>query len=172
METYTKSKYGEQATDWEGIKWVLKARGKEESRYGFKYVNSNGKRIAATDGHRLHIFKPSQKLPLGTYEVIESKEKIIFNLIPDYNFTNWVGVIPKHRRDIRLQVRSNPKEDHVQAVAAIFRALPADRLLNLQYLSDCLNGDEYWKVNEDKDGNGPMMFRNGNKTAVIMPIKA
>ena len=103
--------------------------------------------------------------------MIESKEKIVFNLIPDFNYANWMDVIPKHRRDIRLQVRSNPKEDHVQAIAAIFRALPADRLLNLQYLSDCLDGSDFWKVNEDKEGNGPVMFRNGNKTAIIMVIK-
>ena len=160
--------------DYAGVKWTVKAKSKEESRYGLFNVLSTGKRIVATDGHRMHIYKlQTEEIPKGIYEVIEAKGMIIFNLTNKQisEFPDWMAVIPRHKRAITIKVMGNPKEDNVEAVATLFRAMPEDRVVNLKYLSDALGDGDIWKVNVDKEANDALLFRNGRKVAVVMPMR-
>ena len=47
--------------------WVSLAMGKKDILYYLNYIYSDGKRIAATDGHRLHVFE-TDKYAAGYYD--------------------------------------------------------------------------------------------------------
>lgn len=157
--------------DYTGIKWCVKARSKEESRYCLNLISSTGKRIVATDGHRLHTYKMQiTAIPKGLYKVIEAKGQIILSEYEgDATYPEWLQVVPKHKRAITIDIEGNPKKDHLPAIAKVLRAIPDNMAVNLQYLSDLLE-DSKWRVNTNKDATDPFLFRNGRKTGIIMPL--
>lgn len=125
--------------------WVAKVvAGRDDARYYLRYVYSNGSRLMATDGHRLHYWV-TDTYPKGFYDVALNPVTV------DANFPDIDRVIPKRGR---VDVEKTFTLADLEAVDASARTdkgsakiacqFPGDKAakqgFNRQYLLQALNG--------------------------------
>jgi len=64
---------------FDDLRWVLKARSTDETRYQLQHLRVDETLLGCTDGHRMHIAYNQFGLPSGTYEpVFKCRHEIIF----------------------------------------------------------------------------------------------
>jgi hypothetical protein len=171
MITIEKSKYN---SDWNDAKFVLRARSKDETRYHLKYVQSTGKRIVATDGHRLHSAKLNTAIPKGVYEVIESKDKIVFTPAPsEIEYPDWMQCWPrKHKSVVKVGIYPSNKEiGNSKIYHTVYRAMPESNSVNHKFLDDLASSGHDFIISIGV-GDIPLVFRNNTVKGLIMPMRA
>ena len=158
--------------DWRAVKFVIQARGEN---LGLKYVQSSGKRLVATDGKRLHTAKLSPRgpeIPAGVYDVIESKDRIVFEPVTDVEFPDWWQVWPKHMRARKVVIPVSETRNYTEAYHAVYRAMSDHRSINVDFLNDILaTGHSFTMAVSLGSAIRPLVFRNGRVKAIVMPME-
>ena len=137
----------------------------------------------ATDGRRLHIVEPLSAsasvihgMTPGRYHVVSVKGKYVqlakFAEAPGA-FPNWRKVVPeglpKYETTFEcFSLSGRHAGSSSAALAKMLRAFPAPTGINLKYLAD-LGQDDEWKVGW-YGANRAIDFTSGPKRAVIMPM--
>jgi DNA polymerase III sliding clamp (beta) subunit (PCNA family) len=159
-----------QNSDYTGILWVLKARSTEESRYHLHYIASKNGELIATDGHRLHIYKPEMIIKDGNYEVITSnKNEIILEGVKEIEFPSWEQVFPKGKPSEEIMIECHSK-DMGSAYTRLVRKLPEPNTINLKYFEDllCICDRVTFSIYGE---NEPIKLVSGKYRGLIMPIR-
>lgn len=173
METIEIRRNKKEVGAYEEFDWVLKAKEKEESRYGIHKVRIEQSEIVCTDGKRLHKANVEHLFPIGTYDVItHNKDLILLSLSDDQQYPDYKVVLPN---DIGEMV--SIEGGIFSAYAKVIRAQSEDQTLDYKYLCDCLTPDKKngisgnWKFKPTPNG-GPIVFVNCTRYALIMPYRA
>lgn len=162
--------------DFEGIKWVIKAVSKEDSRYALNRLEIKDHIATATDGHRLHEYtltKP-EDFPNGLYFPFKIGNIII--LIADDSGIEYPKVPPELFPTAppigRIEnVSGNKKTLGVdRAFAQIVRISPDCQSIQVDYLKDMLSTAETFDVRIFGEGQ-VCQFNNLSKRGLIMPMR-
>ena len=144
--------------------WVALAMAKNDVRYYLNFVYSDGKRLVATDGHRLHVLKTNQ-YPPGYYD-----QQLVKIHGPEYaKYPDIDRVIPKdgkvHQVNLSdLKVRSTSFEG--KPVPTV--RLPGKVWVERRYLLDTLNGEKDFTVEITTPRNAVRIPITDDRFAVIM----
>lgn len=86
------------------FKHVIKALGKEETRYAINCVKIEQSKLIATDGISLHIAYLQHDYKHGLYnvEMCNSKQIILVESNTDIPFPNWRYIIVKYPKYVKL----------------------------------------------------------------------
>lgn len=141
------------------------------------FWDAPNKRLAATDGRRLHIwnlsdgYEKAYKLPeKPCYVKLMVKDNLIVPLEKDERFPSIDRVIPKRNETLTAHFDRNDKDHHGRFLVSLFTA--TQNLVNLEYLKP-LFGQE-WKITTQ--GIDKAMRFDGaddltkDLIAVIMPV--
>jgi len=153
--------------------WVARAMGDRDVRAYLNYVYSDGERIVATDGHRMHSWK-TDKYPAGYYD------KMMNPVDVEYKYPDVGRVIPKRcRQDRRSEFEIGDLEvvdlgnDNPKAYRLVYRLKDSDKTgWQVPYIRDALNrGLVLHRLNERGDGTGAMLIDGpfDDCLAVVMP---
>ena len=161
-----------------GEEWVIKARGKDDIRYYLNHVYSDGNRLIATDGHRVHIMVKS--LEPGFYD--DNLQKVhdtdygkfpeIDRVIPSRKGKerNFKSIMDEALADIKFVQGGNPnRRGDLEAVSLGGNG----GYVNRQYFEEAMSGfdeDEKIRVYQQLK-NTAVKLTQGDRLAVIMPIK-
>jgi len=153
-------------TDWS---WVALAAGKKDVRFYLNYIYSDGKRLMATDGSRLHLVKTDKYEP-GYYDRAGTK----IHDIDWHTYPNVDRVIPNEELlDAKvafseLEMSVTPKAsapyDHVYYFG--------DTCVCSAYLKEAVLGFNHNTIEyKDHDNGLAVMIHDDNKIAIVMPIR-
>ena len=140
-----------------------------------EHIYSTGQKIVATDGHRLHIYTPTEcPLEAGYYQVIKkTKTEIILNPVElDQEYPDFERITPDRegKKDFTLYQYDNGRTaapNLESKYAEVIRALPSGTI-NIKYFQDaCLNSMTSFKVT---DGVSPVCLYGESLQAVVMPV--
>jgi hypothetical protein len=131
------------------------------------HVLNDGEHWYSTDGHRLHKIDMDGFGAPGVYKVIKNtKTRIILEKTEKTAdvFPNMQSVFP-YLTDAK-EIDCQEKSPYI-AYANIIRAMADNKTLNYHFLEDifCDNFTAYIT-----DSMKPIVFKNGTKTALIMPM--
>lgn len=148
--------------------WLLKAVATKDVRFYLEHLHSDGERLYATDGHRLHLFKTTD-YPPGYYNAA------LNNIAVDHQYPDVNRVIREYSQWAHLN------EIDYSDVVEISPCVTARRLkvngkhiatINQQYWFDAISFlDEQSTL---YFGNSPLeaiKIEDGDKLAVIMPLR-
>jgi hypothetical protein len=167
---------------WDGLftnlRWVLKARAKDDIQYNLKCLHIDNGFITATDGHRLHLWYDedgSMPKAKGCYEVlVDRKSEIVLKRNDEADFPDFWSVLPTEKPLKLEDAGCVHNGDHSVSgfFSRIARLFEGNGSLNYNYVKD-LADDECWRIwyfGDDK----PFGFLNREETkmAVIMPMRA
>lgn len=145
--------------------FVAAAVSKDHTREALTHVYSDGTRIMATDGHRLHVYTPDEGcLPAGYYDLLKkTKTEVHLNSVElDLVYPDVDRVIPKAGNMIDISCSL------CGVYAAVIRAMPVNTL-EFKYFTDACPlelMDSYQVI----DGISPVMFQGGKVLSVVMPV--
>ena len=142
------------------IKWVLRAKCKEDSRYVLKLLCVEADDMVCTDGKRLHaLHSPGHGVEPGLYHVVSiGKSAILRKDESGDHYPAWRQVVPE--TDVRSGVSVYDK--HV----AVFEINKAGLCIDLDYATDAIAGTEMKVFTKTPDA--PAMLKSERYTAVIM----
>jgi hypothetical protein len=170
------TKNGKHDADFDGIKWAIAARSKDTTRKNVTHININSGLLAATDGHRLHLYTPAQDIEAGIYEVLkETKDMIVLRSenIDDYPYPDYERVFPQHTHNgINDVFTSADKGQHLNMVANHV-IKHAENDFDVSLLVDAIPMDD--AIHFEQSGeNGPLVIRNQSftKAALVMPLRS
>lgn len=150
------------------MRFVIRARSKESTRYALNFVKVEKGRFIATDGRRLHIAEIDHSYEPGMYEVITCKINSVVLLKADDpgRFPEYDDIVPDHKTYFEV---SNSGSIPVSCVVA-FGLAKKDIMTNPKFMADAADG-EAWKVYFGEPDR-PVMLVSGCKKAVVMPVNA
>jgi len=166
--------------------WVAKAIGKGDVRAYLNYLYSTGDRIAATDGHRLHIIKnpDEKKYPEGSYLDVSG---VVVSDVEDFGFKypNIDRVIPPedNQEEVDTQeveqvmARHNPDSKLAEAVTLLPLPVEINGMRQVacstKYFLDATNQlEEGYRLFVGLGDITPIIrVVHGNRTAIIMPLR-
>ncbi len=146
------------------FQWVALAMGNKDVRYYLNFVYSDGKRLMATDGHRLHLvytddYKPGFYDKAGTW-----LHDTDFAKFPDVN-----RIIPETDKQIKLD--SMELNHDMTASKEYQRIYDFDEIrVCSKYLDQAIeyqNTNTIHYLNKDR----AVVIRNNDKLAVVMPMR-
>jgi hypothetical protein len=154
------------------VRWVLKARGKDVSRYNLQHVAIYRKTMVATDGHRLHMatLKHSSFKP-GVYSVVSDKAGgvILKEVEEGANYPDWKRVINTRGKKVSLPFNTTIAGS---AYTVAVRNIQEGAGIDYRYFSDVVtDGAWRWTMFINSNIGNPLKFRSGNKTAIVMPVR-
>lgn len=171
------------AEDFEGLSFVLKAMGKDETRSFLQVIHVeryNQKRVAvATDSKRLHYATIISNIPEGDYQPVISKNSLYLKPLENASFPNWKRVIPKLGTELATidlyNTAFGKKESQTalmsKAIISLYTA--THRVVNACYLDDLSKAA--WKVFAATGDTKAVVFKRelkeGEQSAVIMPME-
>lgn len=139
--------------------WVAKAMASKDVRHYLNYLYSDGRRLMATDGVRLHICETG--LPVGFYDSqlspvkVDAKYPDVDRLIPKKNGPGiLVGALNAGPTDGRLFTYT----------------LPSGGKINKRYYDEMTCGESVYLQQEGTQGAVRLDFEDG-RLAVIMPLR-
>lgn len=149
--------------------WVARAMPTNDIRYYLNYVYSDGGRIMATDGHRLHVFE-TDKYPKGFYDGQMNPLEV------GATYPDITRVIPKGRG------KSMQKKELLSGEIKINEAdsskAPAEVIginhgfAQRKYIDDALSFFDEAGINTfQADYRNAIRYRQGHLMAVVMPIR-
>ncbi len=142
--------------------WVAKAMAKKDVRYYLQYIYSDGARIMATDGHRVHIWHTDQ-YPAGFYDA-NMVQIEVDGTFPDIN-----RVIPKNP-DLSLPVAELSIEHLFDSDSKPVDGYKFDGVaINGAYMDQALSCQDFDQI-QYSDGGSSVLMASADKQAVIMPI--
>ena len=159
--------------------WLTSALSKSKSDLRPHIVNTyvRGNKMLATDGQRLHEITIDREVYVnvkdGFYSVIKrTKTNMILAYNVEHNaderdYPDCKSLL--ERPDGKSFVVMQHENNSSQAMANIIRAMD-DGSINYNYLNDVLSDENAWDVTI-KDHEHPLHFENGNKKAIVMPIR-
>lgn len=144
--------------------FVAAAASGDHTREALTYVYSDGGRIMATDGHRLHVYAPEECLPAGYYEIIrKTKTEVHLNSVElDLVYPDVDRVIPEAVN--MVSATGSP----CGVYAAVIRAMPTNTL-EFKYFEAAFP-PELMDSYQVTDGVSPVMFQGGKVLSVVMPV--
>lgn len=161
--------------DLQGIKWVIKAIGKETTFLALKLLLFQNGCWVATDGHRLHVYATKIEYEESLYEVIvNNRKKVVLKITdtPIENYPEWRDIPFKPlSKEIELSTLSF-SVDYTRTI----REMDPKVTLQIPYIKDAIDTSEIWTAymfngSEQKDS---VIFINdaSDKLALIMPLVA
>lgn len=176
---FNKTRYGKKRVphaDMDGVQFCLRAlsKHKNEKRNHVKRLYVNGETMVATDGNRLHTYKPEAVMPDGYYRpLINTKSEVIVYHEKDNksDYPKWESLLetPKNVEPVKNLCFGESFIFNSYAIAV--RALK-DHTLNFGYLKDL--GNDYFDMSVRRDENGDeagLLFTNSKKAVCIMPMR-
>lgn len=144
--------------------WVAKAMAKDDIRDYLNYLYSDGTRLIATDGHRLHLCPTD--LPEGYYDAAGTSCDVGFTF-PDVD-----RVIPALDGLLGLPVTESFPVEVNKFDMHCYR-LPDGPLVQKSYLDAAINRESTGTIYYSPDDNGRAIrvHLGGDRLAVIMPVR-
>ena len=135
-------KTGKYDKDFDGIKWAIDVRSKDDTRLNITGIKIDKGLVIATDGHRLHMYKIKRELPDGTYDVVSATTKLIVLESNDRPFPDYKMVIPTVTRDgiPDISALSDKSDKDNKVINTVLKN--SDMNFNIRYLSDACPCDE------------------------------
>lgn len=152
--------------DFYGVLFVAAALSKDPNKPNLGLINSTGRMIEATDGHRAHRFNLSEEIPAGLYEVVSKskKEIVLVENKEGLQFPDINRVIP-----LNPELSTLPVSKYFERIyCEVIRALPSGYAIQIDFFKDALSGNptEF----SAGGGKGPVYFKGENSVAIIMPM--
>ncbi len=152
-----------------GFKWVARAMGQNDVRYYLNYVHSEGSRVVATDGHRLHLMPGD--LPAGYYDKAETQCNVAANY-PDIDRV----IPPRHQAEEKYNLHEILHKLPVVEVGGVkvkthAYVLPDGSHVNKRYLDQAVAKDEPAILRLYEDGRPARIDFEDGRLAVIMPMR-
>lgn len=164
-------KLGSRDLDMAGISWVascIDAHHKDIARH---YLLFTGRHFIATDGARLHFYRPDLNFEAGLYEVVKrTKASLVLfkSEDPALVFPEWKRCFPKSKPTTKFTIWGDTVNHNAAALAEVIRALPETVCINPKYLADVL-GARTFKVSI-YDERKLILFSAKRYTALLMAI--
>lgn len=161
-----------------GLKWVLKARGKDKSKPVFMLLYVKDEEMVCSDGYRLHISKISG-LENGFYEVVKVSESVIYlekNNDESLRFPDFQSVVkPDSENRINLEYTSYDFKNcsYVMALCGLHLRNEDMWGLNADHVKDALSFAD-WRSEtfiHFYQPSDPVKITWGCGTAILMPFK-
>jgi len=165
--------------------WVIKALSTDATRPAIHHicVDESGE-IVATDGERLHKWKPEAlpaELTPGVYKVLSKSAKLVVleNISEDSSFPDWKAVVPKdHNHKALIGGSMGIKNQSCCGVVLLETVTPLD----FGHVAEALGYGTVQRKSmhlkgatctwEDDTGKNPVcLFPEVDKQAVIMPLR-
>ena len=170
-------------TDFDGIRWAISARSKDDTRTNIKCIKVDGGLIVSTDGHRMHCYMTERAIEDGVYEILkDAKDMIVLRSRNDVDYPDYEKFFPRktHNGIEPLSVPSESKRawnGGVDRETAVLNHVlkQASASFNVHYVVDACPADETLFF-EQADGNAdavPLIIRNADytKAALVMPVR-
>ncbi len=154
--------------DFYGFKWVLKATTKENSSFKLNVIKIEQELIVATDGHRLHIYRPQGLFLSGIYKIlIKTRTKIVLEKVSRINYPEWKSLLIPKGTPVEVKTGRVDSAGYTEIV----RAMKKESTLKFEYFSDL--ADEMTKAFIPTVPREAVVFENfdGSMKALIMPIR-
>lgn len=150
--------------DKTGFGWIYSAVAAEDVRYYLNYAYADGKRVCGTDGHRLHVMPDSR--PAGYYDkagnlaqpLDYARYPDIDRVIPDTGTLHTATVA-------ELELRETGKPGQHTYV------LPTGHGINRKYLLAAIGKAETFSYYATEVTSSIRLDLDGDRTAVIMPVR-
>jgi hypothetical protein len=152
------------------IHWLLKAKANKDIRNYLNYLYSDGSRLYATDGHRLHILMDANH-PAGFYDSELNKLDI------DYKYPDIDRVIPHHQtqKDMRVVDLQAYEVRNIEGVnSPSYEAGKVGKAwISRPYLDAAISRfDKSRPVRVSYGGeHEAIKFLQGDLVAVVMPVR-
>ena len=168
METIIIEKIKGVESHFELFKWAMKALSKDSTRYNLSKVYIGKNRVVCCDGARFHMFRHNRSYAPGMYEVkSQDKKAIVLSKVMEATYPDIAKVIPKHGgKKLDFLERSINRGS---SYTSVVRYMEPGTTVNLDYFEDCVTEGQ-WQVTIHPN-NGPLYFKDCNRTAVIMPAR-
>jgi len=141
--------------------WVALAMAKNDVRHYLQYIYSDGNRIMATDGHRLHIVHKSIETGFYNKEMIKVEANARF---PDVD-----RIIPKCDKHMFLSEASLADHIYGGKTRPVYQI--NDITIDSAYLKQACSVFTD-PVIQYTDEMSPVLIKDENKIAVVMPMRA
>lgn len=146
------------------IKWVDKASADDGVRLHMQSLYSNGKRLSAVDGHRLHFAKT--ELEEGFYS--KHGEKVEFN----GNFPDIDRIIPEETQRVEINLKDF---EITKAKGKYFYEIKSEDVtiakFEKKYIDDVFNSEKVIFALSCFDEEKPILLENSIGRAVVMPYR-
>jgi hypothetical protein len=171
METIEYTKF---TSDKDGLKWVMLACSKDQTRYNLNMVFSTGRHFIATDGNRLHTVKLRKPVPMGAYKPLRcAKGAIILIPQPDVEMPDFYNIYKQFGRDFAMKKNEGKKFSvygkEIEHKFAYF-IKGQDAIVNWKYFSDMVSGGGEF-ISRSIGTDRPVYFKNRTRGGFIMPIR-
>lgn len=163
--------------------FINAARSKDKTRYFMveAYFDAEHKRLAATDGKRLHFLDLDSELisTLGLvasgYVALDEKRMTVSYVKLNGQFPNYVRVIPEYAPDMNNK-KAPSLDTRDLDISAPYFLVRESIVLNLAYLRDLKKGADKWRFAFDpidKKRRAVHFIAESNYVlhAIIMPMK-
>ena len=151
--------------DFHGFKWVLKVITKNSS-LNLNVLKIENDLIVSTDGHRMHVYYPSELYPSGVYKaLVKTRTQIILEKVYGINYPAWRQLF--FIKETPLEIGRIDSTGYTEIV----RAMNIESTLNFDYFIDL--GSEMTKAFLPAKPKEGIFFENfdGSKKALIMPMR-
>lgn len=168
METIIIEKKGKYDSEFELLKWVMKARSADATRVNISGVFVDNGIIVATDGHRLHMIYSELDIEDGNYTVITSTQKQVILKKNDLQFPEYWRVFPawKPTQEVFCNGSNNP------LIRAIYHDFSDDVSWPIEQIQDLyIPNSTFAMCKEEKRFSPLCLYDNKSRAALIMPLK-
>lgn len=161
--------------DAKAFRFVSKAINKSDPRKYMSYIHvekMDDKTIAvATCGRRLHFAELETDLKKGYYIVVTGNQSQceVLQVVVDLDFPKWNKAIPNLHKMESTEINAM-KEWFSCSFFDIARALKT-KTIEVKFLMDVLGFYGDWIMYHGEIENHPVIFKQSNITAAIMPIR-
>jgi len=150
--------------DFAGFKWVMKAVDFNDTTPMARVLKIECESIIATDGHRLHIYRPEEGYPAGIFKILlRQRNQLIFAQTTDVKFPDYRKIIPDYSDWKEIQIWDQVERTY----ATLIRNMKENNGLNFEYVRDVVPVD---KMFIGEDPTGPVLFEGFRKMALVMPM--
>ncbi|MCK4816966.1 hypothetical protein KA005_14450 [bacterium] len=157
--------------DFPGIKWVLKARDKEDRRLIMRNILFDSNKWVATDGHRIHIYESQELYQKGLYEsIVNNSGKLVLKFVSDDidKYPKWSTIPCSSKTPLELKIDSGFYFSI--AYSKVIRCLEVSVTLDFQFVQDLLKQTiDPWTVYIYEKAD-PVYFVSERKIGIIMPM--
>jgi len=170
LYAYFLPKGGANKKDLSTEQWVALAVGKKDIREYLNYMYSDGKRLMASDGHRLHV-APDVGLPAGYYDSALNRVAHLDGVsYPDVDRVIPADTDQREYREVTLS--SLPVEDSgTKAFKTIYR-MPTGQGIQTKYLNEAVGKVERFTYSSGAELGGAIKITHSDgRIAVIMPVR-
>jgi len=167
-------KTGKGDKDFDGIRWAISARSKDDRRENIKCIKADCGVVVATDGHRLHLYTPNREIKDGCYEVVTDTAKTIVLEPSNETYPDYERVFPSDTHN-GIEPIDTPDDAQQRNNIILNRVLKhSDLCYNTKYLSEACPCGESLSFQQFGDLDfGGLVVRNSDysKASIIMGMK-